>query len=333
MQPIKEANSPAAETARPRRERRDVAASVRAALAAGVEFVLARQEADGAWRDFRLAPGLSDAWVTAYVAGRLFRIAHICPLPRHEPALASATRFLREARHPGGGWGFNETCEVDCDSTAHAVLFLHDLGAPKHLADYARLARFQRADGGFATFRRADRADGWGRSHPEVTATALRALRGVLAADHDALARGAAYLRARGAEPSRLSSYWWTGSGYMARELAALARDLPAVSPPRRISAAPRTVAATCFDQALRLEATVLLGGATDTAAAERLAQRQSLDGGWPSGPILRVTDPGSRAIGDERFHASYVARDERRLFTTITVAAALARYLERSKP
>jgi len=60
------------------------------------------------------------------------------------------------------------------------------------------------------------------------------------------------------------------------------------------------------------------------SALAGALRSRRDADGSWPSAPILRITDPNSHSPGDDRFQASRVVADDRRLFTTRTAVAAL---------
>lgn len=317
------------------REQRETPDDVATAFRRGVEFLIGKQDRDGAWRDFRLAPGWSDAWTTAYVAGRLLDATKVATLARADAALVSATHFLLAARRSSGGWGFNPRCATDSDSTALAILFLREFGTNQLIADCAALVRFQTEDGSFATFRGTGSTNGWSRGHPEVTATALRALHGVLAPEHQVMRRGIAYLKAWVERPSPLSCYWWVGEGYLARELAALARQFPTHRLSRSVTASVDDIDRCCFDGAMRLQASHLIGVRRGPmkAAVERLVAWQDPDGGWPSRPILRITDPMSRAIDDDRCRASYVARDEHRIFTTATVVAALAQYSGSSHP
>src|SRR5215468_4228113 len=96
-----------------RRERYEISHGAAAALLRGVEFLLGRQDGDGAWRDFQLAPGWWDAWVTAYVAGRLLDATKAAPYARVDAALTRAARFLAAARRSADGWGFNRRCATD----------------------------------------------------------------------------------------------------------------------------------------------------------------------------------------------------------------------------
>lgn len=294
-----------------------VARSCEAALERGIEFIIGKQDADGAWRDFKLAPGRSEAWTTAYVGSALANAACIARIEDCDGALRRAVSFVKHRRDARGGWGYNRRCPPDADSTARAILFLQTMGAVE-LRDYAALARFQLRDGAFPTYKKSDARGGWCRGHPDVTAVALQALGLILRPDHVIMRRGYARLTAYLARREPAASYWWPSPLYLAKELLALRAFKTA---PQFAPALPQpSSGASCFERALALE--IALAYERDHEAREvfdELTAAQSADGGWPSAPILRVTDPRSSRRG--RVYA-----DDRRLFTTATVLAAISR-------
>ncbi len=113
-----------------------------------------------------------------------------------------------------GGWGYNGNCPVDSDSTAHAVLFLSPCEAALPERCYDRLLRFQRADGGFATFERTDPGNSWGVSHPDVSPIVLRALLTRLSPDDAAIRRGLAHSLSTLGPEALWPSYWWVSPLY-----------------------------------------------------------------------------------------------------------------------
>lgn len=295
------------------------------ALITALQFLIARQSADGAWRDFLLKPGRSDAWVTSYVGLRLLHIERTFSVEGLKRAIATAMRFVERSRHANGGWGYNAICPPDADSTAHALLFLRAAGAPPALRDYRDLSRFQLPDGAFATYRRGDALEGWCRGHPDVTVVALRALAAILPPHHRILrcgyARLAAYLKRR--EP--LASYWWPSPFYLARELRALSREHSS-APVFELPRLGVTSDAGCFARSLAIEFAMLHDEQTNVEPQVRaLREMQIEDGGWPSEPILRVVNPRSKRLNDRCGRRSPVVADDRRIFTSATVAAALA--------
>jgi sporulenol synthase len=304
---------------------RTYSSGISAACGRAAHFLLQLQSTDGAWRDFDLVPGQSDAWVTAYVGSRLMPLAQEPTAPDVALAVQAALRFLQNVRHPRGGWGYNRRCEPDADSTAQVLLLFrqadHEISSP----DYAALARFQLSDGAFATYTTSTPDHGWGRGHTDVTAVALRALSDLLPADHTVIRRAYASLSQDLSRPDPWASYWWPSRLYLAREVLVLQQAQPRAFP--HLPPIPEIGRnANPFEQALALQVALLQGAACSLVSemVRRLVSLQQNDGGWKSAPILRVTDPRSKSLDDELCRNSPVARDHRRLFTTATALAAL---------
>jgi squalene cyclase len=278
-------------------------------------FLLASHDTDGGWRDFNLYKGVATSWTTAYVAGALASAADVDD--RIPEACAAAARFLRRNREPGGGWAYNARCMADADTTALALIFLARLTPAPSLKDVAVLASFQRAGGGFATYKHLPASHPWAAAHAEVTATALRALSLFLTADHAILRTGRAWLT-RQAQDRDPTAYWWTTPGYLRLELARLGLTSDKELAATRADAYP-------FPAALALERSVLLDErrATINGAVEALIGRQSSDGSWPSEPILLVPSPTAR-VGSPAARDGLAHADQRRIFTTATVLSAL---------
>jgi hypothetical protein len=206
---------------------------------------------------------------------------------------------------------------ADADSTALALLFLAAQGATTRLKDAAVLASFQRADGGFATYRHLPPDHPWSAAHAEVTPTAVRALAMFLPDDHAILRAGRDWLARQAARPDA-AAYWWTTPAYYALELARL--DLP--SRPHRVG---RPGEAGVFATSLALERSVLVGEnpLALEAQVEALLDRQLADGSWPSAAILRVPGPAAQP-GSASSRAAPPNADQRRIFTTATAVSAL---------
>lgn len=278
------------------------------AIGRGLDFLAARQDRDGAWRDFDLPRvGAADSWTTAYVA-RCVRKAARAVTHRAGLAVETAALFLQRNRSREGGWSYNASCPPDADSTAQALLLL----GRTHPRDASALARFQSLDGGFRTYLWLRDDHPWAQSQPDVTATALRALLPWLTPRHRIIRRGCRWLRRSAMNDVR--SYWWTTSAYTELELLRLRIAMPGA---RTISDA--CAPATSFEAALALECAILspVAGRECEAACAALIAQQCPDGGWPAGRILKVPD-FSAAEG-----AAF--EDERRLFTTATVLSALS--------
>ncbi|MBJ7332598.1 MAG: hypothetical protein JHC95_22070 [Solirubrobacteraceae bacterium] len=277
-------------------------------------LLLAAQDADGAWRDYALEPGRSDAWTTAVVATAL-----VAPpvLPEAVPAIARACAFLHASRRHDG-WGYNAQTASDADTTAWTLTLLAAADDLRGVDPVALLAPRIDAGGGAHTFA-GGRFGSWSQEHPEVTAV-VGSLLFEQGAGPGVIARISATQQPDGAWPA----FWWTDDAYvtarslltlrqagtLTREAARLGRDWLA----RRL-ARP----ATAFGEAhLVLAASALDDEALVERATRRLLARREPDGGWPSSRTLLV--PAQHGLP----HAGVAFADDRRLMTTAVAVSAL---------
>ena len=285
---------------------------------AGDAWLLAAQGPDGAWRDYALEPGGSDAWVTAVVA-------HVLATPPVVPeavaAIGRAADFLHAVRRPSG-WGYNDRAATDADSTSWALALLLTVDDLRGVDPVALLAPRINARGGAHTFTGA-RFGGWAGEHPEVTAVAADVLH---AADPESPVAAAAIERVRTTQRRRGSwpAYWWTTDAYAtARSLMALRRagalDDGGRHAARQWLASAPCAARSAFDLAHVVLAAIALGAdpAARETQADRLRALQSPDGGWPPSPTLLV--PPQHAPGQGTANA-----DVRGLMSTATAVMAL---------
>jgi hypothetical protein len=301
-----------------------LASDIATALSHGLEYMLAAQDASGAWTDWELPPGPSPDWTTAHVGLRLAGLGEPYYVQLAE-ALRRAARWLLSRQAPGGGWGYNQAVEPDSDSTAQAVLLFAGTGHLPPQEACAFLVRHQRQDGGFATFLPDALNGSWGISHAEITPVALLALRAFPnALPEHGLARGVEWLRHARRPDGLWNSFWWT-TPLVATEWSLSFLDAVGTPVPR--SAALEQWAATdSLETALLLS---IAAAAGTSRRLERLAQRlladQASDGSWKSAPALRIT-----ARDCERpWEAANTGRlfvDQRRLHGTATVLAALSK-------
>ncbi len=184
---------PATLPARPRSGTPPFETQVRAALDAGVEFLAGSRNPNGWWKDFELAAGASDTWVTAYVGRALAGVDE----PQSWEMAHAAWCLMKERLHQQGGWGYNLKIPPDADSTAWAILLGESVGdssSPvlRKAKDFLR--SHLRPSGGVATYAEESpvRAQmrfpvevsyaGWTTAHPCVTALAanIQSFRGRL---------------------------------------------------------------------------------------------------------------------------------------------------------
>jgi squalene cyclase len=299
-------------------------AEIAAALARGLGFVLAAQNAQDFWSDWALPPGPSSDWTTAHIGLRLSGLG-----PPHRAALAEplgrAARWLVSRQSAGGGWGYNQAVEPDADSTAQALLFLAAVGQPALPKACAFLAHHQQPDGGFATFLPDALAGSWGLPHPEITPVALLALRTYRGGlPEESLARGLAWLLRARRRDGLWNSFWWStplpATEVSLAFLAALGTPEP--PPPALAQWTP----ADSLETALLLSITAAAGPSQRLEQLARcLVADQADDGSWKSVPALRITArdcerPWEVAVSGPLF------ADPQRLHCTATALAALSK-------
>ena len=292
------------------------------AISRGLEFLRHQQHVDGYWSDWHLPPGESTMWSTAYVGARVSTLAP--PIRASIDAnLVRAQRWLRISEFAGGGWGYGPNTGPDADSTALAMLFLGEAAGEQ------RLLRYQRADGGFATYHHAASFGSWVESHADVTATVLLALSQMPLTTHADIAQAVAYLREQQGPDGLWNSFWWTSPLYPT-EAALTYFDVAGEPFERRAleTTLEQAAPASPFERALLVLCLLRLADDDQKATrhTETLVHEQLRDGSWQSGPILRLT---SRAIREpwRIADAGPLYRDVRRVFTTATAVAALGAF------
>lgn len=314
------------------------------AIAAGVDF-LGRAARDGRWSAFRLYPGISDEWVTAYVGATLAEAG----APDAVGLARAAVTGLRGRQRGDGRFGFNTVAIGDADST----LWTLRLGAAAggfpgdRDAATAAVAEHLRPDG-VATYAGdepirtvieagPDRSmKGWCAAHPCVTAVAAGL------ADTRVAAAGA--LRHQQQADGSWPAYWWRDRHYTAAHAAeALTGDPVAAraaawAAGRLADGAVRTAdfpTGSPFATALALRALIAGGGPAPVVeqAVAWLCRHLLLDGSWAASALLRVPEPDDPEpdAGDTvwvpggRKEGALIV-DDSRVFTTATVVAALCR-------
>ena len=327
----------------------------KAAIASGIDFLLASRGGDGLWRDFLTPAGEASTWPSAYIGNAL-------QLVGADRAVECTADALALHQQPDGGWGYNEDTPSDADSTSWATLFLARVrgrDSACHRA-YTCLARHQRPSGGVATyaepgpirrymsFGRWVPYRGWCRPQIEVSAVAGRALC-ALASDVSRARADAAwrYVRSRQNGGGNWNSYWWISPHFATHQAVALALRMRDLDPVRRAAAwtldgqrhdggwgIPGQAAISSFATALSLSV-LAVSGLDDRrpiiGGIDALVCLQQADGGWPSHPALRIPLPADPStVGDDRwrpirFSAGIVVQDQHRTFTSATCVAALS--------
>lgn len=296
----------------------------------GAAYLLDLQGADGSWTDLWLAPGASDAWVTALVGTALIEADRAGCLDARQrveaqTAVAAAAEWLATSIGRRGGWGYNSSVPPDADSTAWAVTCLALAGRDVPPDALRLLARHRVAGVGARTYLRPGNL--WSTPLPDVAAAVLRAEfeAGVLGKDELA----AAWLRdvAPAVQPNGFwPTYWWSSTSYpsaLAADVWAMAGRPGPVGPWTRLDPP-----SSAFEQAWRVILTLAVEPEPQACwpEIEALLDLQDPDGGWPFGRFLVVPSP----VGARSSVTPPPAGDARRLLTTGSALMALARAARR---
>lgn len=281
-------------------------------IGAGERFLLERQCDDGVWRDYALAPGASEAWVTAWT---IYVLARPPLVLQSASALAAGADALHALRVEGG-WGYNRRTAPDADSTAWSCRALTTLDDRRGLDLLPVLSRYVREDGVATTFVGAHRFGLWAGGHTEVTPLVGMAAYELGGANSTVERIRRACVRC--VTDSGWPSFWWSEPAY------AIARNVEFLSvsggiPPelaRNLGAAEtQGHAHSAFGLANEALLAAHSGGhAYSDMALRSLLEMQRSDGGWPSSETLLVR-------GQDTATATTRHRDHRRVITT---AAAL---------
>jgi len=310
-----------------------------------IAWLITAREPDGFWRDFRLAAGVSDEWITGCVGALLAATADSAA----RSAAAMAWEHLCTRRAAAGGWGYNAATPLDGDSTGWGVRLADALGMADGERGTAALAclRQHLKPGGVTTYatdgpiRRFIRHPwyepmrGWCAT-PQLCVTAavanVPALAAALLPDLIAAQR----------PDGSWVAYWWMAAAYTAafacEAIAAHGTaDQRRTALPRAADWAAGQIAAgegTDDPFTAALLTRVLLAANGDRAALAlaqtRLLAQQRPDGSWPGTARLRVPLPDDRApdqytdwvIGG--LIQGSIALDHTGVFTTALALAAL---------
>jgi len=293
-----------------------------------VSWLARTQHPAGSWTDFLLAPGPSDAWVTAYTGTALALAANDGRLDDRTRSVAgrcadAAARWLLRATSDGGArdpgaWGWTSSVRADADSTAWAVRLLALRRWPVPAQALVFLAEHRDA-GGYRTYRSQLTSGSWAAPTPEVTAAVLLAQHAAGSIDRAGVARQWRSLIAPMQGPDGCwHSMWWTDPAYptalVGAAWAAAGRPPPAFQLPTSGWLAPGL---TGWQVATRLWIAATFGDDHREPLAATLADSQRRDGGWPGGATLRVPPQRSGRPAER-------SGDARGIFTTATALHAL---------
>ncbi|MES2354005.1 MAG: prenyltransferase/squalene oxidase repeat-containing protein [Pseudomonadota bacterium] len=292
------------------------------AIDAAVDFLLAARNQAGWWQDYEgFREGISDEWVTAYIAHAMDESG----IDRMETAVKRAWFLLTKRSRVG--WGWNYLQPADADSTLWTLRLASRLGKMNSPCAEEGLAflRQHLQSTGISTYipdhyrlwsKEASINPGWYEPHMCVTA---------VAASFAPLGQTPlSALRANQCSDGSWQGYWWKSPVYTTVHAAEALHRYGAANDQERFEAAATWMCNRIdettrpFEQALMLR---LLSLQPNTYRAPievlkgTLLASQNHDGSWPGSAELAIPN----AAGEE-----VVAWDKRRLFTTATVVSSL---------
>ena len=288
-----------------------------------VGFLCRTRQQNGLWGDFNGFNGGSGMFVTALAGWVLAR----CGDPDARAVAERIVPNVLRRQHSVGGWGHNDAAPVDSDDTASVLKFLQAVGfaGPQVGRALAFLREHHLGGGGFTAYERKtsiafgaqERAThNWRTSHLCVAANCAALLGEALFP----------LLRSSQNPDGSWSPFWWRTPAYataLAAEALAGADSDDSVTAAVRWANGQDSSSQTVFDAACIVRI-LCLGRPTDRKAAHallcRICEAQLDDGSWLTDAEMIVPRPD----GTKADSPWLVVPDDRRVFTTATVIAAI---------
>jgi squalene cyclase len=297
-----------------------------------LRYVVSCQSEYGAWLEWSLPPGESDAWATAYIGYKLRMVPHHLK-NKVKDSLSRASDWILKKEYADGGWGYNDLVGSDADSTAYTIMFLDSTGRRPPEEAYDLLNKFRSNDGGFSTYVSRIFNSSWEVSHPDVTPIVLTALLTRYGPVNPTIVRGIEYVLEQQNSEGTWNSFWWNTCLYSTEaNLALLDKVSATFDKDRTKNNLHKIRPKNPFEAALLISSLLL----TDTNYRETnkildlvnyLLQNQQLDGCWKSEYLLRVTDRNCYDPWTSE-DAGILYSENKMLFTTLTVLEALCKLL-----
>ncbi|MGH1386568.1 prenyltransferase/squalene oxidase repeat-containing protein [Kordia sp.] len=255
-------------------------------LQRAIDYLLHIQHENGSWGDYYLPVGTSIHWITAYVGYALAEIGHTRGFEKAFEAAQKAATYLETQRDYNKGWGYNATTGADADSTAWTVRLFKILKKPVRKEDEAFLQSHWKVSGGFSTYKDKNH---WADAHPCVTPIAFMGLS--TENQRELYPELLQYLKTIAPNNGKWPSYWWKNHLYSTYHYLELFNNMQIAEEEfYQTIELENSTSTTAFELALKIG--IMQYRDTDTnASVLQLLNRQLLDGRFPGGYNLRVTD------------------------------------------
>lgn len=282
-----------------------------------VSFLLSKQDDDGFWRDYNLAPGQSQAWTTACAGLAIIKSIGRCA------ETDKAAYKLKSVVKPGG-WGYNLNTASDADSTSWVIRFLFEAGAIEGIDPGNLLSLYITNSGGVRTFSSVERFGSWGEEHDEVAPLAGIAL--YLCGEFDL----AGQIRNNILKKENWTSFWWNNYSYVCAQnldFLSISGSIPDIIKEReklKLNELPDSDS-SAFVKAQRLLCETHMNKDSAKDFFNVLLDMQNIDGSWPASAELLVPD--------QKTAKSLTAYpDNNQVMSTAVSLISLLKYLELTK-
>lgn len=343
-----------------------VALSVFQACSRAAEFLRMGYKPGIGFEDFMMARGQLPVWISAYVGvsvvewikytGEYLKKRH--PLSRMLKQMASDFAD----KQSNDGWAPDEVSPEDADTSAWMMGFLLALGGiERHVIERGveSLLKYKKPDGGYSTYmpgKLDPNADGFTSSHVEVTAVILKILQEAgRVADEEIIVGGMNHVRSRQEADGLWQAYWWDGQMYSTYHCLRALRGFQRLPDQEKEKLTTRILSMQspdgswgeetigknkAFETALALKSLMIIDESLTMNPGVKsgivwLLNHQAMDGGFHSGPMLRMPEFGDTQPWNKKDWKldsiagfNIIGRDQNRFFTTATVLSALTDFL-----
>jgi len=293
---------------------------LKAAIAAGLQYLRGEQTSDGAFIDFTTTGAPSVEWMTAHTCWILENI------PNFRSRCKKGAQYLAGNINTDGTWGFNKTLSGDCSSTSQALMVLqnHSLPIPQKAIQW--ILNQQNPEGGFPTypFKANSPFNNWSIPHADTTLEVIGALKRMGLA-RTKMSRALQWMN-HTTKHRYLEAFWWEHPGYILWLQKKLSYNSNACIPLCRNILLNNALSIPNLPFLLYQLGAASHPDALIHEAVESILGIQQSDGSWLCQPCLKVTS--FQKLPDFRQKTSPLYSGDKRIFSTAHTIACLYDFL-----
>jgi hypothetical protein len=326
--------------------------NLQSSILSAIQFIKAKQQDNGSWREYVNQGGISNIWATAFITSKISESEYL--KSNFENEISKALDFLNSNINTKM-WGYNTTWIEDADSTNFVLLSLchNNIQIENEILENWLL--YQTKCGGFSTYSDKNylltslddatisNVNGWLSVHNCVSAVSFYFL-----SKQNQKSQSFKMIKKYFDKKSKneLSSYWWTSNIYTYYYLAKTYLFLEETEKVDYLISQITEIqnengsfsdsyGESLFYTGLALEI-MLLNPISNKEKTEKtisfLLQNQFSDGSWQNSNALQVpnaqdTVPNNSRFPIATFGMNVRAKEFSRLFTTISILQSLSLY------